>query len=53
MKAAHKGLKITEEAFGITCEHLVAALTELGVQQKEIDEIVPIALSVKDDTINL
>jgi len=53
MREAHKGMNLTEEHFTAVAEALVGTLTELEVPQAEIDEIVGIAVSVKDDVLNV
>lgn len=52
MREAHKHMNLTEEHFNAVAEHLVATLQELGVRPKEIDSVVSIAVSVKDDVLN-
>jgi len=52
MREAHKHMKLTEEHFNAVAENLVATLKELSVPQDCIDEIVSIAVSVKDDVLN-
>ncbi len=52
MRAAHKHMNLTEEHFNAVAENLVGTLQELSVPQQYIDEIVGIALSVKDDVLN-
>jgi len=52
MREAHKHMNLTEEHFGAVAENLVGTLKELEVPQEIIDEIVGIALSVKDDVLN-
>ena len=52
MREAHKHMSLTEEHFGAVAAALVATLEELTVPQEHIDEIVAIALSVKDDVLN-
>ena len=52
MRAAHKHMNLTEIHFGAVAENLVGTLQELSVPQDIIDEIVGIALSVKDDVLN-
>ncbi len=52
MREAHKHMNLTEEHFGAVAENLVNTLQELSVPQSMIDEIVGIALSVKDDVLN-
>lgn len=53
MREAHKHMKLTDEHFGAVAECLVGTLQELGVAQEYIDEVVNIALSVKDDVLNV
>lgn len=53
MREAHKHMDLTEEHFGAVAENLVGTLQELEVPQEYIDEIVAIALSVKDDVLNV
>jgi hemoglobin len=52
MREAHKHMNLTEEHFNAVAENLIATLKELEVPQEYIDEIVGIALSVKDDVLN-
>lgn len=52
MREAHKHMNLTEEHFGAVAENLVGTLEELKVPQEIIDEIVAVALSVKDDVLN-
>ncbi len=53
MRNAHKHMNLTEEHFTAVAENLVASLEELSVPQEHIDSIVAIALSVKDDVLNV
>lgn len=53
MRAAHKHMSLTEEHFNAVAENLVGTLQELEVPQAEIDEIVAVCLSVKDDVLNV
>lgn len=53
MREAHKGMNLTEEHFGAVAEALVGTLNDLEVPQEYIDEIVGIAVSVKDDVLNV
>ena len=53
MREAHKHMDLTEEHFGAVAEALVGTLEELAVPQEYIDEIVGIAVSVKDDVLNV
>ncbi len=52
MREAHKHMNLTEDHFNAVAECLVGTLEELSVPQPEIDEIVGIAVSVKDDVLN-
>jgi len=52
MREAHKGMNLTDEHFGAVAENLIGTLEELNVPKDIIDEIVNIALSVKDDVLN-
>jgi hemoglobin len=52
MREAHKHMNLTEEHFGAVAEALVGTLEELNVPQDIINQIVSIALSVKDDVLN-
>jgi len=53
MREAHKHMSLTEEHFTAVAEALVGTLEELSVPQEHIDTIVGIALSVKDDVLNV
>ena len=52
MREAHKHMSLTEDHFNAVAENLVGTLQELNVGQAEIDEIVAVAVSVKDDVLN-
>lgn len=52
MRNAHKHMNLTEEHFNAVAENLVATLKELNVGEDDINEVVTIALSVKDDVLN-
>lgn len=52
MREAHKGMNLTEEHFGAVAEALVGTLQDLNVPQEDIDSVVTIAVSVKDDVLN-
>lgn len=52
MRNAHKHMNLTEEHFNAVAENLVATLKDLNVPETEINEIVGIAVSVKDDVLN-
>ncbi len=53
MRTAHQHMNLTEAHFNAVAENLTATLTELEVPQQYIDEIIGIALSVKDDVLNV
>ena len=52
MREAHKHMQLTEVHFNAIAESLVATLEELSVPQDYIDEVIDMALSVKDDVLN-
>lgn len=52
MREAHKHMSLTEEHFNAVAENLVATLKELNVGEDDINEVVNVALSVKDDVLN-
>ncbi len=53
MRAAHAHLDgLNEKHFGAVAGHLIDTLKELNVTQDLIDEIVKIAVRVKDDVLN-
>jgi hemoglobin len=52
MREAHKHMNLTEEHFTAVAEALIGTLEELSVPQELIDEVVAVALSVKDDVLN-
>lgn len=52
MREAHKHMNLTEEHFNAVAECLVGTLQDLNVPQEQIDEVVTIAVSVKDDVLN-
>ena len=51
MKTVHTGLGITEEHWNTSVKHLVATLDEFKVPQKEKDELLAIASSLKKDIV--
>ena len=51
MKTAHKGLGITEADWTTSVGHLVASLDKFKVPQKEKDELLAIASSLKKDIV--
>lgn len=53
MREAHQHMHLTEEHFNAVAEHLVSTLKELTVPQPLIDEVVMVAMSVKDDVLNV
>jgi len=52
MREAHARMNLTEDHFNAVAGHLVATLNQLSVPDELIDEVVAIALSVKDDVLN-
>ncbi len=52
MREAHKRMNLTEEHFNAVAENLVATLKDLNVNEDDINEVVNVALSVKDDVLN-
>jgi len=53
MRDAHAHMNLTEEHFGAVAEALVGTLKDLDVSQEHIDSIIGVALSVKDDVLNV
>ena len=53
MREAHAHMNLQEEHFTAVAEALVSTLEELSVSQEHIDSIVGIAVSVKDDVLNV
>ena len=56
MRTAHARLVengLNEDHFNAVAGHLVDTLNELNVPKKELDEIIQIALSVKDDVLGI
>ena len=51
MKASHGGLGITEENWNASVKHLVASIDKFKVPQKEKDELLAIASSLKADIV--
>jgi len=51
MKTAHKGLGVTQNDWDLTVQHLVATLDKFKVPQKEKDELLAIASSLKADIV--
>lgn len=51
MKESHKGMAITEAEFNALAGHLVATLEKYKVPKAEIDELVAIVASTKDDIV--
>lgn len=52
MRTAHADLELKEEHFNAIAENLVATLNDLKIKQELIDQVVAIAVSVKDDVLN-
>jgi hemoglobin len=51
MKASHAGLGITEDDWQATVKHLVATLDKFKVPEKEKNELLEIASSLKKDIV--
>jgi hemoglobin len=51
MKASHVGLGITESDWQVTVNHLVAAIDKFNVPEKEKNELLAIASSLKADIV--
>jgi hemoglobin len=52
MRAAHSDLKLSEADFSAVAENLVKTLQDFKIKQELIDEVVAIAMSVKNDVLN-
>jgi hemoglobin len=52
LRKAHINLTLTEGDFNAVAENLVSTLKDFKVKQDLIDQVVAIALSVKDDVLN-
>lgn len=50
-RTINKGKFPTEEHFGAVAEQLIATLQELGIPQADIDEVVSVVLTTKDDVL--
>ncbi|MBI4420172.1 MAG: group 1 truncated hemoglobin [Gemmatimonadetes bacterium] len=51
MVTAHKGLNISETAFGVAAQYLTATLDKFQVPQKEKDEVLAIVGSTQSDIV--
>ena len=51
MKTTHKGMKVTDAAFGALVEDLVSALDTFNVPKKEKDELLGILGPMKSDIV--
>lgn len=51
MRKAHEGMGLTEVEFNAIAENLVNTLKDLKISQELIDQVVAVALSVKDDVL--
>jgi hemoglobin len=51
MAEAHRGLSITDAAFGQVAAHLSATLTELGVDDATVGTIVTQVAGLRDDVV--
>ncbi|HEX3132875.1 MAG TPA: hypothetical protein VHX44_04745 [Planctomycetota bacterium] len=52
LRKAHADLKLSEADFNAVAENLVSTLKDFKVKQELIDQVVAIALSVKNDVLN-
>lgn len=52
MREAHKHMNINEMHFDAVAENLVDTLKEFNVSQSDINDVVAIAVSVKDEVLN-
>ncbi len=52
MKTSHDGLEISESDWGIFTQHTVATLNDLGVGEREKQEIIAAAASLKADIVD-
>jgi len=53
MREAHRHMHLTEEHFNAVATHLVSTLKELNVHQHLIDEVVAIAITTREDVLNI
>jgi hemoglobin len=53
MKESHKGMAITEDEFNAIAGDLIATLKKFKVPQKEIDELIAIVATTKDDIVEV
>jgi len=51
MKASHKGMNINESDWSIFLEHAGASLNALNVPKEEVDDVVALVLSIKQDIV--
>src|SRR5688500_690259 len=51
MKTSHKGLGISESEWDTAAKHLVATLNKFKVPKKELDELIAIVSTLKDDIV--
>ena len=52
MRKAHSDLHLTEAHFNAVAENLVSTLQDFKIKQELIDQVVAIAMSVKNDVLN-
>ncbi|WP_086929969.1 group I truncated hemoglobin [Agarilytica rhodophyticola] len=52
MRKAHENMNLNEEHFDAVAECLTNTLKDLEVNENEINEVINVALSVKDDVLN-
>ena len=53
MKTSHEGLGISESDWDVFAKHAVASLEDLGVAQREKDEVLALAASLKADIVEV
>ncbi len=53
IREAHQHLRIKEEHFQIVAGHLQATLEELNVPEDVVAEVMKVAVSVRNDVLNI
>lgn len=53
MKTSHEGLGISESDWDVFAKHAVASLEDLGVPQKEKNDVLTLAASLKADIVEV
>lgn len=51
LRAAHKDLHITDAQFNAICRHLEDAMTEMGIAQELVSEVLGIISTMHDDIV--